>query len=153
MCWRAAGWVCAFKRRWTMRSIWRSTERSTETATSASTSASARPSDQREADVRPAARSADLPGPLCRLAAVNGETVGIGDVLYPDVVLEPAARHALILAGPDQFDAAPIATLVVGPRLDGADRCLLGQVERSEEHTSELQSLMRISYAVFCLKK
>src|SRR3546814_4709716 len=26
-------------------------------------------------------------------------------------------------------------------------------VERSEEHTSELQSLMRISYAVFCLKK
>src|SRR3546814_1377973 len=33
---------------------------------------------------------------------------------------------------------------------DGADR--LGQA-RSEEHTSELQSLMRISYAVFCLKK
>src|SRR3546814_3156276 len=27
------------------------------------------------------------------------------------------------------------------------------QRERSEEHTSELQSLMRISYAVFCLKK
>src|SRR3546814_10230756 len=31
--------------------------------------------------------------------------------------------------------------------LDGED------VYRSEEHTSELQSLMRISYAVFCLKK
>src|SRR3546814_2901708 len=30
--------------------------------------------------------------------------------------------------------------------------CTLGQ-SRSEEHTSELQSLMRISYAVFCLKK
>src|SRR3546814_6855044 len=28
-----------------------------------------------------------------------------------------------------------------------------GQQDRSEEHTSELQSLMRISYAVFCLKK
>src|SRR3546814_8161088 len=28
-----------------------------------------------------------------------------------------------------------------------------GSVARSEEHTSELQSLMRISYAVFCLKK
>src|SRR3546814_7157497 len=27
------------------------------------------------------------------------------------------------------------------------------RVQRSEEHTSELQSLMRISYAVFCLKK
>src|SRR3546814_5974532 len=32
----------------------------------------------------------------------------------------------------------------------GAD---LGRLARSEEHTSELQSLMRISYAVFCLKK
>src|SRR3546814_11620887 len=30
---------------------------------------------------------------------------------------------------------------------------LLQQASRSEEHTSELQSLMRISYAVFCLKK
>src|SRR3546814_1653125 len=30
---------------------------------------------------------------------------------------------------------------------------LLDPVRRSEEHTSELQSLMRISYAVFCLKK
>src|SRR3546814_4709955 len=30
---------------------------------------------------------------------------------------------------------------------------LFGNAERSEEHTSELQSLMRISYAVFCLKK
>src|SRR3546814_13128815 len=29
----------------------------------------------------------------------------------------------------------------------------LTEVVRSEEHTSELQSLMRISYAVFCLKK
>src|SRR3546814_8889321 len=39
----------------------------------------------------------------------------------------------------------------------GVDRCpytFSGPFqERSEEHTSELQSLMRISYAVFCLKK
>src|SRR3546814_1476534 len=34
--------------------------------------------------------------------------------------------------------------------LSDADRA---RFERSEEHTSELQSLMRISYAVFCLKK
>src|SRR3546814_9526348 len=37
-----------------------------------------------------------------------------------------------------------------------ACRCALGRAlphPRSEEHTSELQSLMRISYAVFCLKK
>src|SRR3546814_6554509 len=34
-----------------------------------------------------------------------------------------------------------------------AGRLSRSQPERSEEHTSELQSLMRISYAVFCLKK
>src|SRR3546814_1257980 len=32
-------------------------------------------------------------------------------------------------------------------------RNTVGRLPRSEEHTSELQSLMRISYAVFCLKK
>src|SRR3546814_1837089 len=37
--------------------------------------------------------------------------------------------------------------------LIGAGRREIGRVGRSEEHTSELQSLMRISYAVFCLKK
>src|SRR3546814_2834203 len=35
---------------------------------------------------------------------------------------------------------------------DGAPQ-LVERIARSEEHTSELQSLMRISYAVFCLKK
>src|SRR3546814_8999761 len=34
-----------------------------------------------------------------------------------------------------------------------AAHALLAILDRSEEHTSELQSLMRISYAVFCLKK
>src|SRR3546814_8143893 len=38
--------------------------------------------------------------------------------------------------------------------LDAVEQGLeLGRDARSEEHTSELQSLMRISYAVFCLKK
>src|SRR3546814_5410319 len=46
-------------------------------------------------------------------------------------------------AGPAR--AVPGAVLALGPDLQRA--------ERSEEHTSELQSLMRISYAVFCLKK
>src|SRR3546814_2797598 len=36
---------------------------------------------------------------------------------------------------------------------DRIDLDLLIEQQRSEEHTSELQSLMRISYAVFCLKK
>src|SRR3546814_5278812 len=41
--------------------------------------------------------------------------------------------------------------LLQGPL--GAQLCQIAQEDRSEEHTSELQSLMRISYAVFCLKK
>src|SRR3546814_4728291 len=36
---------------------------------------------------------------------------------------------------------------------DGRAKILFVPTSRSEEHTSELQSLMRISYAVFCLKK
>src|SRR3546814_10070404 len=39
------------------------------------------------------------------------------------------------------------------PERDRGWRFLLNLMRRSEEHTSELQSLMRISYAVFCLKK
>src|SRR3546814_1597625 len=38
-------------------------------------------------------------------------------------------------------------------RVDVADAVHALQRQRSEEHTSELQSLMRISYAVFCLNK
>src|SRR3546814_3222512 len=45
---------------------------------------------------------------------------------------------------PDRFPA---------PRRGVADECSAPTRRRSEEHTSELQSLMRISYAVFCLKK
>src|SRR3546814_8936755 len=40
-----------------------------------------------------------------------------------------------------------ISAKVLTERLEGLEQA------RSEEHTSELQSLMRISYAVFCLKK
>src|SRR3546814_4759921 len=36
---------------------------------------------------------------------------------------------------------------------EGVVEHVAGHAQRSEEHTSELQSLMRISYAVFCLKK
>src|SRR3546814_1484764 len=54
--------------------------------------------------------------------------------------------------------AASRARRQAGAYRGGADRNRRGltaqrQDRRSEEHTSELQSLMRISYAVFCLKK
>src|SRR3546814_4471240 len=58
-------------------------------------------------------------------------------------------QRALALAlRADEVDHA--RRLVLDRRIDGIERELL---VRSEEHTSELQSLMRISYAVFCLKK
>src|SRR3546814_1005201 len=43
--------------------------------------------------------------------------------------------------------------LPLPPARAGAHGMTGGSAFRSEEHTSELQSLMRISYAVFCLKK
>src|SRR3546814_5287131 len=43
--------------------------------------------------------------------------------------------------------------LVADPDDHRCDHQGFGEAERSEEHTSELQSLMRSSYAVFCLKK
>src|SRR3546814_9461862 len=42
---------------------------------------------------------------------------------------------------------------VESEQLRGHRRAAVDEILRSEEHTSELQSLMRISYAVFCLKK
>src|SRR3546814_20856180 len=52
--------------------------------------------------------------------------------------------------GRDRRGREPCARGPAPPGVDaGGDR----RRERSEEHTSELQSLMRISYAVFCLKK
>src|SRR3546814_9500596 len=56
----------------------------------------------------------------------------------------------------EPFDDAALQIAVAVERVDGSGGDLQERVEessRSEEHTSELQSLMRISYAVFCLKK
>src|SRR3546814_3313404 len=55
--------------------------------------------------------------------------------------------------GPDRYPSAD--RLSVPGRLDRTEFRVGNQCAstRSEEHTSELQSLMRISYAVFCLKK
>src|SRR3546814_5851480 len=52
--------------------------------------------------------------------------------------------------------ASPLEAHLDQRRIDDNARVhavLLYEAGRSEEHTSELQSLMRISYAVFCLKK
>src|SRR3546814_3934514 len=57
-----------------------------------------------------------------------------------------------LFRSPDPDPQGVDAAIVRDPRAHAAPFGVL-LVERSEEHTSELQSLMRISYAVFCLKK
>src|SRR3546814_2263199 len=76
--------------------------------------------------------TAALPGDPTRRAALSGRpAIGI-DLLITDVEGAPLAEQR---------------------GTEGHLRVRGGTVVRSEEHTSELQSLMRISYAVFCLKK
>src|SRR3546814_2254369 len=71
------------------------------------------------------------------------------DALTAAEALGSGADAILISPGPCTPNEAGISLDLVAACAD-AWRPLLGV--RSEEHTSELQSLMRISYAVFCLK-
>src|SRR3546814_6984817 len=70
--------------------------------------------------------------------------------------IDPANATAAIARGQSVVQGDANRDLVDYPG-DAFDYAILSQTlqttERSEEHTSELQSLMRISYAVFCLKK
>src|SRR3546814_4973300 len=82
---------------------------------------------------------------LAHMAEVPVATLRLEDMAAGDGRL--AARHA---------GKAVEAAVEVGgkPGTRFADRPVEQRImARSEEHTSELQSLMRISYAVFCLKK
>src|SRR3546814_3980821 len=60
--------------------------------------------------------------------------------LRPEQIIEPRRRE-------DVGDSLWATFNVI------QENVIRGGLQRSEEHTSELQSLMRISYAVFCLKK
>src|SRR3546814_15373178 len=72
---------------------------------------------------------------LFRSGPARGRELGLGGI-----------GGALHLLAPGQGRLRP-RRAHLGERIHRAAQC------RSEEHTSELQSLMRISYAVFCLKK
>src|SRR3546814_4983503 len=61
------------------------------------------------------------------------------------LILRPEIRQRLVAADIERAEHDQLA-------VRGVEHCLVEPL-RSEEHTSELQSLMRISYAVFCLKK
>src|SRR3546814_4765569 len=70
--------------------------------------------------------------------------------LHPASFSPRKLKHALTAWFPRQYGGtARQAPLTIGFYMPNSDEGFL----RSEEHTSELQSLMRISYAVFCLKK
>src|SRR3546814_5202432 len=56
-------------------------------------------------------------------------------------------------APPTPVRPSPSASATQAPTTPAAPEALTRAEARSEEHTSELQSLMRNSYAVFCLKK
>src|SRR3546814_8478620 len=83
---------------------------------------------------------------FCRCPGTNmNDRIGVIDISLQRSVSIGFGQpeHALADIAQDQFRA---------DRRDPGDE-RFAQEARSEEHTSELQSLMRISYAVFCLKK
>src|SRR3546814_5896906 len=90
----------------------------------------------------------DLASRLDAQSARQLDRIGAVAMIGVEIV-EPhggLAHQHLTGAGLAERHFAPVDDLGAALRLDKG----LG---RSEEHTSELQSLMRISYAVFCLKK
>src|SRR3546814_2140553 len=85
---------------------------------------------------------------------IEGMDLTIGEqalfeMLRAEAVPPPLAT-AIVLKLLDHPDADPALPITPLARLKNLER---GREERSEEHTSELQSLMRTSYAVFCLQK
>src|SRR3546814_3974762 len=66
--------------------------------------------------------------------------------LHRHGIADPLHQPIIILRGPQRPASVGLSCKIAAEQIDEI------QV-RSEEHTSELQSLMRISYAVFCLKK
>src|SRR3546814_9488170 len=101
----------------------------------------------------------DLPGSVAPFILRGVTLAGVDSVMAP-LPLRIEAWNRLATDLPlDLLDAlVEVHPLADAPRLgaeilDGKVRGRVVLSVRSEEHTSELQSLMRISYAVFCLKK
>src|SRR3546814_8667662 len=92
-------------------------------------------------------------------AVAAAKLIGRGDEKAADAAAVEAMRAAFndlymdgtVVIGEGERDEAPM--LYIGEKVGGAPGKGPKIDIRSEEHTSELQSLMRISYAVFCLKK
>src|SRR3546814_6535629 len=90
--------------------------------------------------------SSDLRGLADRiLNLAAGHAAGDWTMAFAAALDHTLSFKALGDLGPER----PV--MLIGP--SGAGKTVTAAKLRSEEHTSELQSLMRISYAVFCLKK
>src|SRR3546814_6005687 len=87
----------------------------------------------------------DLLGRLLEIARAES---GLQKGQMAEVDLAAVAGDVAELYEPTAEDRGLVLEVSAGEPIPVA-----GHAERSEEHTSELQSLMRISYAVFCLKK
>src|SRR3546814_2434636 len=103
---------------------------------------------QRRDEVPGAGRFQRLPRLRLAQARIAQRHVGEHAVVEQDEFLGHVADHAAPGLEVDLAERHAIHQDAPGLRLVEAE-----QQVRSEEHTSELQSLMRISYAVFCLKK
>src|SRR3546814_4944765 len=79
------------------------------------------------------------------------------DTLFPYTTLFRSGRSGGRSGKHSQSDPESVRSGAMTRPADAltlpSELVVLGIETRSEEHTSELQSLMRISYAVFCLKK
>src|SRR3546814_9721040 len=87
--------------------------------------------------------------PVPVVAALSTDIVPVELTVRSSPALTPE-RVVAVPASTNMSSPAPLPVTVVAPPLRTAN---IVAALRSEEHTSELQSLMRISYAVFCLKK
>src|SRR3546814_4773941 len=96
-----------------------------------------------------------LGGHLQEVVVAGVDAHAVVDVLGEPRFRLAVALHAHHLEADHHAIADAVAVAGGEVAIDAApDRAALGaHADRSEEHTSELQSLMRISYAVFCLKK
>src|SRR3546814_8944538 len=81
-------------------------------------------------------------------------SLGLGFSFLTTAMLEPTSALALSRCANGLFISTTRASTISEPAMAVATPTAWARDStRSEEHTSELQSLMRISYAVFCLKK
>src|SRR3546814_8219853 len=76
---------------------------------------------------------------------------GVDPALAKTLLAEGAARAGSIIQSAHESKSGVEAVVAIVP--NNFFNAMSQNDVRSEEHTSELQSLMRISYAVFCLKK